>query len=76
MLIAYSLQGCSTIEVVHSDLKMPPPCVPDHGVYFLIGETDIMSDQLYAKWKKIVVTYKQRIITLCDNIEKHNQIHK
>ena len=75
-LIAFSLQSCATIEIAHSPLKITQPCVPVHGVIFNIGETDVMSDQLYAKFKKIIVTYKQRLITNCDNVIKHNKAHE
>lgn len=72
-LIVFSLSSCSTLEIVHSDLDLP--CVPDHGVYFSIGETDGMSEELYNKFKKIIITYKQRILTQCSLTKEHNVLH-
>ena len=73
MLTVFSLSSCSTLEIVHADLELP--CVPDHGVYFSIGETDVMSDELYNKFKKIIITYKERIKTQCKLAEQHNANH-
>ena len=73
MLIVFSLQACSSIEVIHADLELP--CVPEHGVYFAPGETDVMSDELYNKFKKIILTYKQRIKSQCELADKHNELH-
>lgn len=72
-LIACSLTACSSVEVVHADLNLP--CVPEHGVSFYDGETDVMSDALYGKFRKIIITYKERIKTQCKLVEMHNEEH-
>jgi hypothetical protein len=59
---------------VHAELELP--CVPPHGVNFDAGETDVMSDKLYNKFKKIIVTYKERIKTQCKLVKQHNEAHK
>jgi hypothetical protein len=74
MLTAFSLSACSTLEIVHSDLKLP--CMPEHNVMFKMGETDVMSDELYAKFKTIIVTYKERIKTQCKLANQHNEAHQ
>ena len=73
-LIAFSLSACSTLEIVHAPLELP--CVPEHNVMFKMGETDVMSDELYTKFKTIIVTYKERIKTQCKLAEQHNEAHK
>lgn len=73
VMLTFSLQACTTLEIVHADLELP--CVPNHGVRFSIGETDSMSEELYSKFERIIHTYKQRIITQCELTEKHNRLH-
>lgn len=73
VMLTFSLQACTTLEIVHADLELP--CVPNHGVYFSIGETKHVKDETYDKFEKIILTYKQRIITQCELVNNHNLEH-
>lgn len=74
VLVIFSLSACSTMEIVHAELKLP--CMPEHGVTFKSGETAPMSDELYSKFEKIIITYKKRIELQCRLAEQHNQLHE
>jgi len=73
VIVIFSLQACTTLEIVHADLELP--CLPEHGVMFRIGETDNINEETYSKFEKIILTYKQRIITQCNMVENHNLLH-
>ena len=73
-LIACSIQSCSTLEVAHSDIVLP--CVPSHSVYFTQAEVDSIDGDLFDKFEKIILTYKQRIITQCEIAKKYNESYK
>ena len=72
--LIFSLQACTTLEIVHADLELP--CMPDHGVYFSIGETEHVKNETYDKFEKIILTYKQRIVTQCELVKQHNEAHQ
>lgn len=72
--LIFSLQACTTLELVHVPLELP--CLPEHNVLFSIGETDHVKDETYDKFEKIIITYKQRIISQCRLAIQHNQEHR
>ena len=44
--LIFSLQACTTLEIVHAELELP--CMPKHGVIFNAGETDSISEEVFA----------------------------
>lgn len=72
--LIFSLQACTTLEIVHADLELP--CMPKHGVIFNAGETDSISEEIYSKFERIIITYKERIKTQCKLVNQHNEAHK
>ena len=69
-LLSFILCAWTIAKITHEDLKLP--CLPADYVYFASGETDLMSDELYAKFESIINTLKKRVDEQCDLAVVHN----
>ena len=72
---AIGLQSCSTIEIAHSPLNCMLYPSQTLGDRLSDEELNSISDPVFDKLEKHIISYQARIDSICESINKHNELH-
>lgn len=70
------LAGCSTLEIAHAKLECllyPELSLADR---MTDEELDSFTDPVWLKTTEHIVSYQERINSICELISKHNKAHE